>query len=149
MTFVPAQDSWESIFIQFRDEKTKMLERRQNLLEDLIGKGLDLLAIGDSPLLAYQFRNIEVEITWMDFDVELTPSAHCIAINEAKENLRDAIRSRQRQHLKTLRSSVRKLVRKILSTIAIDRRAQFRSIVHLIFKNMDDYDGKKYALRLS
>jgi hypothetical protein len=148
-THLPNTGYLDSFYVYYRTRELSRLQQRRSLLERVIGKGLDILAVGDNPLLKFHFRNLEAEIEWMNNSAEASTAFQSVCVSDAKKNLRDEIKARQREHLKSLRRGVRILVRSLLSGIAIDRRAKFRSIVHFIFKNMDDYDGEKYALRLS
>jgi hypothetical protein len=146
--------AWEKVtdrpdlFSEWQNEQTQNLVLRYHSIEGLIATGIERLALGNQPYLNERFESLENDFIFQYGDDEYigevkTPKD----ITDAKSAILESVQARINEHLYRLRKEVGIRIFRLRLGLAIDRRARFRSIVHGIFKNLDDYDSEDYVMQ--
>jgi hypothetical protein len=146
--------AWEKVtdrpdlFSEWQNEQIHDLVLRYHSIEGLIATGIERLALGNRPYLNERFESLENDFIFHHGDdlyvAEIkTPDD----IIDARSTILDSVQARINEHLYRLRKEVGIRIFRLRLGLAIDRRAKFRSIVHFIFKNLDDYDSEDYVLQ--
>jgi hypothetical protein len=134
----------EAIWQTYQASRIAELERKQEVLRQLVRIGVEVLAKGKNSVLEYEFRRLEIELNPVlflcdDIEAYLHPAFGTIA------ELKEAVATKIYEHLKELRARVKVLIKKIRPGFIADLRQRFRSIMHFLFKNLDDCSDKHNA----
>jgi hypothetical protein len=138
----------QSQFLDWLPTKEFDLVTRYQQIEELVSTGIERLAVGNKSGLKERFQSLEADLMFHHgedlYIVEVkTPKE----ITDAKSMILESVQSRIREHLHQLQKEVGIRIFRLRLGLAIDRRARFRTIVHFIFKNLDDYDSEDYVVR--
>jgi len=123
------------------------IERYYHRVEELVAAGIERLAVGNSPALNERFKTLENELSFYSYHFHLHERKTPQEVTNAQTAILESVQARINAHLHQLQNEIAITTFRLRNGLAIDRRARFRSIVHFIFKNLDDYDSNDYVLR--
>jgi hypothetical protein len=130
-----------------REDVDYQLLERYNKVERLIAEGIERLAVGKRERINERPELRENVFTCDAGDFAVSYIEPNNVIEDAESVILAAVQARISEHLHEIQRDARTFLFKLRIGLAIDRRAKLRSIVQVIFKNLDDYDSENYVLR--